>query len=205
MTRKHNSITRAVLTRNPNKRLRGWLPPAPGWNSRRCILELAAGGAWITRPAIRKKHPGMSFGAIDWRLQALVKAGCLERKHIEGRPVEPHWTRADWGLSRDGRQPAMRSKARWAYRITHAGLAHLEDLRAGKRDIIGRSRSAHYAALREWMPGRGPMPLRLVRARLGAGAWREAVRWCWHAYGNPRPLGGGLWVWHEWTVEELFS
>ena len=188
MTRKHNSLTKSLVTRNPNKRLRGWVPPAPGWHTRRCILELAAGGAWFARPAVRKRHPGLTHGAMEYALRGLRQRGCLERKAIEGRA-------------------GAIAKARWVYRITPAGLAELEGLRAGTRDIIGRARSRHYAALAAWMPGRGAMPRKTIMARLGPGTWRRAVHWCWHAYGNPAPVYGryGYWEWREWTVGEFFS
>lgn len=205
MTKKHNATTKRLITRNRNKRLRKWLPPAPGWNSRRCILETGATGEWFTRPLVARKWR-CSLSALGYAFRELERAGAIERKRIEGRPAEPHWTRADMA-EESGIYPGMRvmrPKARWAFRLTHAGFATLEDLRCGKRDIIGRARSGYYAALQGWMPGRGPVRRKIVLQRLGGPSWR-VLEWCWGNYGNPRPLGDGTWVWQEWTVEELFS
>jgi hypothetical protein len=203
MSRKHNAITKRLITRNPNKRLRQWKPPAPGWNARRCILETGADGAWFTRPLVARKW-GCSMSALGYAFRELEKAGAIERKRIEGRagtewrhvPEEPS--------ARNPRHMVRRPKAVWAFRLTHAGLDALERLRAGERDIIGRARSAYYATLQGWMPGRGPIRRRIVLQRLGRPSW-DVLTWCWGNYGNPRPLGGGLWVWQEWDVETLFS
>lgn len=204
MTKKPSPSTARLITRNPNKRLRQWTPPGPGWNSRRCILEIGANGQWFTLPLVHRRY-GCSLSALGWSFRELHKAGAIERKRIEGRPTAPHWTLAD--RAEEGPQPGMfvmRQKARWAFRLTHAGMAALEDLRAGKRDIIGRARSVYYATLQGWMPGRGPIRRKIILQRLGRPSWR-VLDWCWENYGNPRPLGDGTWVWQEWTVEELFS
>ena len=161
-------------------------------------------GQWFTRPLIRRRY-GCSYGAITWSVRELERVGAIERKRIEGRPAEPHWTRAD--RAEAGPWPGaikMRSKARHAFRVTLAGLDLLERLRAGEQDILGRARSGYYTALRAWMPGRGTIHRRVIQARLGRPSW-DAIGWCWANYGNPRPLGGGRWVWQEWTVEELFG
>lgn len=203
MARKPDHLTKRLITRNPNKRLRGWLPPAPGWNSRRCILETGASGQWFTRPLVAKRY-GCSLSALGWSFRELEKAGAIERKRIEGRKGTGWQDLPEEPSGRNPRHMVRRPKAIYAWRITHAGLAVLEDLRAGRRDIIGRARSGYYAALQGWMPGRGPIRRRIVLQRLGGPSW-DVLSWCWWNYGNPRPIGGGLWVWQEWAVEELFS
>lgn len=142
---------------------------------------------------------------MAWSLKQLQLAGHLERKAIEGRPASTLWQFCEPVAV--GPYPGMvtrRPKARWAYRVTVAGLAALERFRAGERGIIGRARTKVYPALEEFMRGKAPMRRKLLRARLGNPSW-QAVEWCWRNYGNPWPIGGGLWVWREWTVEELFS
>jgi hypothetical protein len=201
------SITKRLITRNTNKNLRTWSLPYPGWNLRRAILELGAGGEWFTSTAIVKRY-GVSRFTVSGQLTAMRKAGWIERQHIQGRPTAPHWTHADMA-EESGIYPGMRkmrARARWAYRITHVGLDWLERLRNGERDVIGRARSEVLATLASWMPGRGPLPRRVVMARLGAPRW-NAVGWCSANYGNPWPVYGrlGYWEWREWSREELFS
>lgn len=204
MTKKPDALVKKLITRNPNKRLRAWLPPAPGWNSRRCVLETGAAGEWFTRPLVARRY-GCSQSALGYTFRALERAGQIERKQIEGRPDTVGWHAfPEEPDPRTISGTVRRPKAIHAFRLTHAGLAHLEDLRAGKRDIIGRARSRYYATLQGWMPSRGPIPRRVILARLGRPSW-PVLGWCWRNYGNPRPIGGGLWVWQEWTVEELFS
>jgi hypothetical protein len=192
-----------LITRNPNKRLRQWVPPAAGWNMRRMMLEVASGGDWFTRPAVLKRFPEIGRdNSLSYHFREAVKAGWLERQHIEGRPTAPHFTSADWNDERTH----MVHRARWAYRVTYAGLDKLERLRAGERDVLGRARSRHYAVLAEWLPGRGPVPARVIRARLGV-SWRGVLTWLRWNYGTPWPVAGrpGYWEWREASKAELFS
>jgi hypothetical protein len=197
-----------LITRNPNKRLRTWVLPAVGWNMRRMMLEVASGGDWFTRTAVLKRFPEIGrANPLSYHFREAVKAGWLERQHIEGRPAVPHWTRQD--RAEQGPYPGMhvmRQKARWAYRVTYAGLDKLERLRAGERDVLGRARSRHYAVLAEWMPARGQVPRSVILARLGT-RWRGVLTWLRWNYGTPWPVAGrpGYWEWREATKGELFN
>lgn len=205
--RKIPPLVKRLITRNGLKRLRSWPVPAPGWNVRRIILEVAGRGAWFTLTAVRKEFPFLLRYQISPHLLALWRRGLLERQAIDGRGVTTlgeHNATAQLARSIP-RMTVKRPRARWAYRVTHAGLDELEGLRAGKRDVLGCRRSEAYRILAEWMPGRGPVHHRAIMARLGPGTWRGVTHWLRWNYGTPWPVEGrrGWWEWRAASWEEL--
>jgi hypothetical protein len=158
-------------------------------------------GGWFTRTTVLKRFPELGRAyALTYHLREAVKAGWLERQHIEGRPP------TGWQRHGTGRMVVQRPKARWAYRVTYAGLDKLERLHAGQVGVLGIPRSRHYEILASWLPGRGAVPARVIRARLGV-RWRGVLTWLRWNYGTPWPVAGrpGYWEWREATKEELFS